>query len=60
MEATKRFTIFQAPNVLTVQLKRFDFMGSFGGKITKFIEYPEKISLKPYMSKRSLGARGYY
>jgi hypothetical protein len=34
VRATKKFTIERAPNVLALQLKRFEF-GAFGGKIDK-------------------------
>ncbi|OXB61090.1 hypothetical protein ASZ78_013653 [Callipepla squamata] len=47
--ASKRFTIHRAPNVLTLSLKRFaDFSG---GKITKDVEYPESLNIRPYMSQ---------
>ncbi|KAL6051711.1 Ubiquitin carboxyl-terminal hydrolase [Balamuthia mandrillaris] len=48
--ATKQFTIFEAPSVLTVQLKRFAFSGMFGGKINKYIQFPRRLCLKPFMS----------
>ncbi|XP_074973478.1 ubiquitin carboxyl-terminal hydrolase 17-like protein 6 isoform X2 [Phalacrocorax aristotelis] len=46
--ASKRFTIHRAPMVLTVCLKRFDDFT--GGKISKVVEYPEYLDLRPYMS----------
>ncbi|XP_050183391.1 ubiquitin carboxyl-terminal hydrolase 42-like [Myiozetetes cayanensis] len=47
--ASKRFTVHCAPKVLTVCLKRFDcFTGS---KISKIVEYPEHLDLRPYMSQ---------
>jgi len=44
-------TIQKAPNVLTIQLKRFktSFFGE--SKINKHIEFPEILNLTPYMSK---------
>lgn len=48
--ARKRFTVYKAPNVATFQLKRFDSDRIFGGKVTKFISYPEEFDLRPYMS----------
>lgn len=48
--AKKKFTVFKAPNVATFQLKRFDSDRIFGGKITKYISYPEEFDLRPYMS----------
>ncbi|NXP18933.1 UBP42 hydrolase, partial [Scytalopus superciliaris] len=47
--ASKRFTVHCAPKVLTVCLKRFDCFS--GGKITKIVEYPEYLDLRPYMSQ---------
>ncbi|XP_064328796.1 ubiquitin carboxyl-terminal hydrolase 42-like, partial [Phalacrocorax carbo] len=46
--ASKRFTIHRAPMVLTVCLKRFDDFT--GGKISKVVEYPEYLDLRPYTS----------
>lgn len=48
--ARKRLSVFKAPNVATFQFKRFDADRIFGGKITKFISYPEDLDLRPYMS----------
>ncbi|XP_041883947.1 ubiquitin carboxyl-terminal hydrolase 17-like protein B [Corvus kubaryi] len=47
--ASKRFTIHCAPKVLTVCLKRFDCFT--GGKISKVVQYPEYLDLRPYMSQ---------
>ncbi|NXR93915.1 UBP42 hydrolase, partial [Hypocryptadius cinnamomeus] len=47
--ASKRFTVHRAPKVLTVCLKRFDCFT--GGKISKVVEYPEYLDLRPYMSQ---------
>ncbi|NWX34581.1 UBP42 hydrolase, partial [Notiomystis cincta] len=47
--ASKRFTVHCAPKVLTVCLKRFDCFT--GGKISKVVEYPELLDLRPYMSQ---------
>ncbi|XP_027569317.2 ubiquitin carboxyl-terminal hydrolase 42-like isoform X1 [Pipra filicauda] len=47
--ATKRFTVHCAPKVLTVCLKRFDCFTA--GKISKVVEYPEYLDLRPYMSQ---------
>ncbi|XP_056210505.1 ubiquitin carboxyl-terminal hydrolase 42-like [Falco biarmicus] len=46
--ALKRFTIDRAPRVLTLCLKRFDF---YGKKIGKFVQYPQYLDLRPYMSQ---------
>lgn len=50
--ANKQFLIHHAPNILTLQLKRFDYNQSFGGKITKQIEYTEYLNLRPYMTSQ--------
>ncbi|BFZ03663.1 hypothetical protein BsWGS_06702 [Bradybaena similaris] len=52
VRAQKRFSIEKAPNVLTLQLNRFDFHHHLSGKINRFIKYPEKINLRSYMSQR--------
>mmetsp|Transcript_17630 Transcript_17630/g.29624 ORF Transcript_17630/g.29624 Transcript_17630/m.29624 type:complete len:592 (-) Transcript_17630:172-1947(-) len=49
VRAHKRFTIDKAPNVLTINLKRF---GAFGGKIDRIVEYDSKLDLAPYMSQK--------
>ncbi|KAF1675815.1 Ubiquitin carboxyl-terminal hydrolase 42, partial [Pygoscelis papua] len=47
--ASKRFTIHRVPRVLTLCLKRFeDFTGR---KISKVVEYPEYLDLRPYTSQ---------
>jgi len=50
--AHKQFLIHHAPNILTLQLKRFDYNQSFGGKISKQIEYTEHLNLRPYMTSQ--------
>ncbi|CAN8202066.1 unnamed protein product, partial [Coccothraustes coccothraustes] len=47
--ASKRFTVHCAPKILTACLKRFDCFT--GGKISKVVEYPEYLDLRPYMSQ---------
>ncbi|KAA8524095.1 hypothetical protein F0562_010474 [Nyssa sinensis] len=49
--AKKQMSIFQAPNVLVIQLKRFE--GIFGGKIDKAIAFEEILVLSSYMCKAS-------
>lgn len=51
-QATKRFSIHRPPNVVTIQLKRFEF-NRYSGKITKHIEFPEFLNLRPYTSDPS-------
>ncbi|GFS14249.1 ubiquitin carboxyl-terminal hydrolase [Elysia marginata] len=52
VRAQKRFSIYKAPNVLTLQLNRFDFNRQLSGKINRFIRYTEKINIRNYMSQR--------
>ncbi|KAK2521984.1 hypothetical protein Q9966_012938 [Columba livia] len=47
--ASKRFTVHRAPKVLTVCLKRFEAFT--GDKISKVVEYPQYLDLRPYMSQ---------
>ncbi|KAB5534581.1 hypothetical protein DKX38_017667 [Salix brachista] len=49
--ARKQMSILQAPNVLVIQLKRFE--GIFGGKIDKAIAFKEFFILSSFMSKTS-------
>ncbi|GMH00244.1 hypothetical protein Nepgr_002083 [Nepenthes gracilis] len=46
-KAKKKFTILEAPNVLTIALKRFQ-SGNFR-KLNKSIQFPEILDLAPYM-----------
>ncbi|KAJ7228424.1 Usp36 protein [Mycena pura] len=50
--AEKRFSVHEAPMVLTVHLKRFTPMGR---KLGNYVEYEERLSLKPYMSEGQHG-----
>ncbi|KAL0067665.1 hypothetical protein AAF712_005380 [Marasmius tenuissimus] len=54
VNAEKRFTIHDAPAVLTVHLKRFSPMGH---KIGHPVDYDEQLSLEPYMSDGQFGPR---
>ncbi|GAA5863934.1 hypothetical protein JCM8547_005285 [Rhodosporidiobolus lusitaniae] len=51
VNAEKSFTIEDAPQVLTIHLKRFTPLGK---KINGLIKYPEVLKLGPYMSNPSL------
>ncbi|KAK3030734.1 hypothetical protein RJ639_036538 [Escallonia herrerae] len=50
-KAKKKLTVLEAPNVLTIALKRFQ-SGKFG-KLNKSIRFPEILNLAPYMSTTS-------
>ncbi|XWS27461.1 hypothetical protein CRYUN_Cryun26dG0117300 [Craigia yunnanensis] len=49
--ARKQLSIRQAPNILVVQLKRFE--GIFGGKIDRLITFDEVLVLSSFMCKAS-------
>ncbi|KAI4333390.1 hypothetical protein L6164_018212 [Bauhinia variegata] len=49
--AKKQMSILQAPNVLVIQLKRFESI--FGGKIDKSIAFEEVLVLSSFMCKAS-------
>ncbi|XP_074276555.1 ubiquitin carboxyl-terminal hydrolase 18-like [Silene latifolia] len=55
--AHKRLTIHQAPNILTVTLKRFE--GGNFGKINKKVTFSESLDLCPFMSEKRDGADTY-
>ncbi|XP_041363916.1 LOW QUALITY PROTEIN: ubiquitin carboxyl-terminal hydrolase 36-like [Gigantopelta aegis] len=51
VSAEKRLSVHKHPNVLTIQLKRFDYNRTTG-KITRHIEFPDKLNIRPYLSQR--------
>jgi hypothetical protein len=53
VRAEKQLSIFKAPTVLCVHLKRFQFAHTFGGKINKAIQFNERLSLEAHMSDRA-------
>ncbi|KAI3491181.1 hypothetical protein L1887_44426 [Cichorium endivia] len=50
-KARKKLTLLEAPNVLTIALKRFQ-SGKFG-KLNKSIQFPEILDMAPYVSGTS-------
>lgn len=50
VRATKQLTLHQAPNILTIHLKRFTPLGR---KLGVQIKYQEYIKVDPYMSDDS-------
>ncbi|KAJ1416392.1 Ubiquitin specific protease domain [Sesbania bispinosa] len=50
-KAKKKMTVSEAPNVLTIALKRFKF-GKYG-KLNKPIRFPEILNLAPFISETS-------
>lgn len=53
VKALKRLTVHQAPNILTIALKRFQ-TGRFG-KLNKRVTFPETLDLSPYVSGKGNG-----
>ena len=53
VDAEKQMTVHRAPIALTVHLKRFTYNWRRGGmdKVSKHIEFPERLDLSPYMSQ---------
>ena len=58
VRATKRISIDDAPNVLTIHLKRFDFFGR-GHKLSKKVEFGMDLDLGPYMTNSKAGGHVY-
>ncbi|PON67290.1 Ubiquitinyl hydrolase [Parasponia andersonii] len=56
--ARKQMSILQAPNILVIQLKRFE--GFFGGKIDKSIAFEDVLVLSSFMCKASQDLRPEY
>ncbi|KAL4182054.1 hypothetical protein AMTRI_Chr12g274090 [Amborella trichopoda] len=59
VNASKRLTIHQPPNILTIALKRFQVGGSYG-KLNKRVTFPEILDLGPYMSRDNCGRDIYH
>ncbi|KAI8853133.1 ubiquitin carboxyl-terminal hydrolase 42-like protein [Chytridium lagenaria] len=58
VDATKKLSILQAPNVLALHLKRFEF--SFSGiKLDKHIKFPLTLDIKPFTSSPSAANESY-
>ncbi|XVE83071.1 hypothetical protein DITRI_Ditri16bG0057400 [Diplodiscus trichospermus] len=57
VKARKKLTVLEAPNILTIVLKRFQ-SGNFG-KLNKSVQFPEVLDLTPYMSGTSDKAAVY-
>lgn len=49
VQAGKQLTIYKPPNILMIQLKRFDF-GSRASKLNKEIQFDEVLDLSPFIS----------
>ena len=51
--ATKQLTIHTLPNILVIQLKRFSFAGSLGGKISRHIAFETELDMGKFLSRRA-------
>ncbi|EGC31790.1 hypothetical protein DICPUDRAFT_6348, partial [Dictyostelium purpureum] len=51
VKAEKSLQIEISPPVLTVQIKRFSFLNSYGGKDNKHIQFCQTLDLSPYMTQ---------
>lgn len=49
VRAKKKLSVIEAPNILTITLKRFQ-LGKFG-KLNKSVRFPVHLDLAPYMSR---------
>lgn len=58
VNAAKQITIEEAPNVLTIQLKRFEF-GSRGSKVSKRVQFDTVLDLEPFMSHKGSSSHVY-
>jgi len=57
VDATKTFSIHTAPPVLSFQLKRFDFLHGFRGKLKKKVQFPVSLNIAPYTSHKNREAK---
>lgn len=56
VNASKRFSVRRAPNVLTLHLKRFDRSRKDG----RFVQYPDQLDMTSYMYGRPNGSSAVY
>ncbi|KAL2653760.1 hypothetical protein R1flu_021888 [Riccia fluitans] len=56
--AKKQLSVFRAPNVLVIQLKRFENI--YGGKIDRHIAFDERLALTGFMCRNSKDPRPEY
>lgn len=50
VSAVKNTSIHRAPNILNLQIKRFDFIRSYNSKINRPVAFDEYLDLGPFMS----------
>ena len=56
-KASKNTTIWKAPTIIVIQLKRFE---SYKGKLTNLIEYPLELDISKYNKNTSKSASNNY
>eukprot|EP00741_Cyanophora_paradoxa_P004565 tig00000808_g4433.t1 len=56
VQARKQFLLAEAPRVLCVHLKRFEFAFMAGGKISRRIAFPELLDLAPFLTPEARAA----
>eukprot|EP00898_Chlorokybus_atmophyticus_P001530 jgi/Chlat1/2378/Chrsp17S02645 len=56
VRAVKRFSVDCAPNILTIQFKRFD---PAGGKMDRHVAFGERLNIRPYMRTSQGGPLEY-
>jgi len=57
VDASKRFSIHNAPPLLTFQLKRFDFFHGLRGKLKKLVKFPTSLDIARFTSHPEREAR---
>ncbi|KAG0629689.1 hypothetical protein M758_1G122600 [Ceratodon purpureus] len=56
--ARKQMSVYRAPNVLVIQMKRFENI--YGGKIDRHVHFEERLCLAGYMCRAGKDARPEY
>lgn len=56
--ARKQMSVYRAPNVLVIQMKRFEDI--YGGKIDRHVHFEERLCLAGYMCRAGKDARPEY
>jgi ubiquitin C-terminal hydrolase len=52
--ASKQIQLYDVPEVMTLQLKRFDFVSLLGGKISKHIGFQETLNLAEFVGEDAM------
>jgi ubiquitin C-terminal hydrolase len=54
-KATKQILIHTLPNILVLQLKCFNFLGTHGFKLSEHIAFDMQLDMSPFLSREPLG-----